>query len=165
MSKSSHISVPSESANSFPTGSLRLSWDRLLCTTFSCFLQRIDVFMGSIPHYPQTQPAGAIPASQACATGSAGTMMFRAEVSCPAATQAWEACLENDHNKRVENDPISCLHGCLIARFQDHIQQAFNAFQAFPLHLENSPETIRKFGSSCDKLRLMRKPSHLEALC
>lgn len=141
---------------------------QLLCTTFRCFFPKDRCGhgpMGSIPHYLQTQPAGATPASQACATGSAGTMMFRAEVSCPAATQAWEACLENDHNKRVENDPISCLHTCLIARCQDHIQQAFNAFQAFPLHLENSPETIRKCGSSCDKLRLMRKPSHLEALC
>ena len=136
------------------------------------------MFMGSIPHYPQTQPAGATPASQACATGSAGTMMFRAEVSCPAATQTWEDgsrsfFFATSDLKIFENDPVSGLHGCLITRFQDHIQQAFNAFQAFPLHLfsrscsqQVPAELIRKLGiHSCDKLRFIRKPSHLEALC
>lgn len=93
---------------------------QLLCTTFRCFCPKDRCGhgpMGSIPHYLQTQPAGATPASQACATGSAGTMMFRAEVSCPAATQAWEACLENDHNKRVENHPMN--PACMAAASPD----------------------------------------------
>jgi hypothetical protein len=53
---------------------------------------KIPLFLINFPGKvsAQAHPAGARPASQGCAVGTAGTMMFSGEVSCPAATQAWK---------------------------------------------------------------------------